>query len=168
MHFIYRCYGNKRIDGTGHLGGEVGILGFRHWHNPMVAGSLGALLRAKVRRNKKPVMTDYREWESRGSLLPIGWTEWGETASEQDRWQSRLDFCLMFFFFFSWLPGVSVIFGKSVEFIQQRAEHNTSYCAGQRHWGKKEDWNGPWAGVPYGSLPLMIALPTDVSFRKPV
>lgn len=61
MHFIYRCYGNKRIDGTGHLGGEVGILGFRHWHNPTVAGSLGALLRAKVRRNKKPVMTDYRE-----------------------------------------------------------------------------------------------------------
>lgn len=127
-----------------------------HWRN-LIPGSLCATLRVKVRRSKKPVTTDYSEIDSRSVLLPskererYTWMDWVGRDRKRTRWvtkQTKL---------FFWCFVVVVFFvvdcqehQSSLSFSQQRTEHNTSYCTGQKHWAKREDWyNEPWTGAPY-------------------
>lgn len=172
MYSIYRRYGNKRIHYRRHRapwqwGGHLGVQTATHWHN-LIPHLLGAMLWVKVRRNKNPVMTDYRERDSRDSLSPqkgnerdkcrYRWTEWRETGREQDGWQNRIDFCPVLWIS-SWLLRVSVIFASQWHLVskEQNITPLTVLDRGTEETEKMDIMGGIGLPVAFspGQVPLM-------------
>ena len=157
MYSIYRRYGNKRIapqKAPWQWGEHLGVQADTYWQN-VIPRSLAAMLWVKVSRNKNPVTTDYSERESGSSLSPQKENETARCGRmdgvRRDRERSRRRrvtwthwTCVSLKLWISADCRVSVIFSKLVEFRQQRAEHHSSYCVGQRHGGKRGDTDSPF------------------------